>query len=161
LLVKRYQQPLFNYMFRMCGNRADAEELAQAALIRSWEALASFRGASSFKTWLFRIGMNLCYNQRQRRRPTDELDDEHPADSATEPTEQHAQRVREQLVRGALGDLPQDQRSALVLSVYEQLSYKEIAEAMGKTERAVDSLLVRAKANLRRALAPARSKGTI
>jgi RNA polymerase sigma-70 factor (ECF subfamily) len=160
-LVRRNQQPLFNYLFRMCGNRADAEELTQAALVRSWQALAGFRGASSFKTWLFRIGMNLCYNQRQRRRPTEELDEQQPAAVSEEPTERFAQRERERVVRAALAGLPADQRSALVLSVYEQLSYREIGAAMGRSVRAVDSLLVRAKANLRRALEPARRQGVV
>ncbi len=160
-LVSEHQRPLFNYLYRMCGNRADAEELTQAALVRSWESLAGFRGRSSFKTWLFRIGMNLFYNHRTRQRPTEELDEQLPAGQAAEPHEQHAQRIREQVVAAALAKLPADQRSALVLAVYEQLSYREIARAMGKTERAVDSLLVRARQNLRRILGQAREQGLV
>ena len=64
-------------------------------------------------------------------------------------------------MRGALAELPADQRAALVLSVYQDMSYKEIAETMGKTVRAVDSLLFRAKTNVRKALGEARDKGII
>ena len=158
-LVRRHERPLFSYMYRMCGNRADAEEITQAALVRSWQALGGFRGASSFKTWLFRIGMNLCYNRRTRTKPTEELDESLAGPQSHEPAEQYEQRVRAQAVQAGLARLPADQRSALVLSVYQELSYKEIADAMGKSVRAVDSLLVRAKANLRKALEPARSRG--
>lgn len=160
-LVRRHERPLFSYMYRMCGNRADAEEITQAALVRSWQALGGFRGASSFKTWLFRIGMNLCYNRRTRTKPTEELDESLAGPQGQEPAELYEQRVREEAVQAGLVRLPDDQRSALVLSVYQELSYKEIAEAMGKSVRAVDSLLVRAKANLRKALEPARSRGVI
>jgi len=69
--------------------------------------------------------------------------------------------VRTELVQAALARLPTDQRTALVLLVYDGLSYREIGAALGKTVRAVDSLLVRAKANVRRTLAPARKKGLL
>jgi RNA polymerase sigma-70 factor (ECF subfamily) len=160
-LVRRHQQGLFSYLYRMAGNSADAEELAQAALVKAWQAISGFRGASSFKTWLYRIGTNLCLNLRTRTKPTEELGEFLPARSSDEPTETYQQKVREELVQAALAELPADQRSALVLSVYQQMSYKEIAETMGKSVRAVDSLLFRAKTNVRKALEPARNKGVI
>ena len=130
-------------------------------MIKAWQALAGFRGASSFKTWLFRIGMNLCLNWRTRTKTTEELTEFLPAPAAGEPEQVYHQRVREDLVKAALAKLPADQRSALVLSVYHGMRYKEISETLGKSVRAVDSLLVRAKVNLRRALEPARNKGII
>jgi RNA polymerase sigma-70 factor (ECF subfamily) len=160
-LVRRHQQGLFSYLYRMCRNSSDAEELAQAAMIRAWEALAGFRGASSFKTWLYRIGTNLCLNLRTRRKPAEELPETLAAPDAERPEHAFQQKVREDAVRGALAGLPADQRSALVLSVYQDMSYKEIAQTMGKTVRAVDSLLFRAKANVREALGQARDKGII
>jgi RNA polymerase sigma-70 factor (ECF subfamily) len=160
-LVRMYERPLYNYLYRMCGNGADAEELAQAALVRSWEKLDSFRGASSFKTWLYRIATNLCYNLKSRRKPTEELSEFLPAPDSERPEAEFRQKVREELVRRALDALPADQRSALVLSTYQELSYREIAEAMGKSVRAVDSLLFRAKTNVRKQLADARAKGIV
>jgi RNA polymerase sigma-70 factor, ECF subfamily len=160
-LVRRHQRGLFSYLYRMAGNSADAEELAQAALVKSWQALRGFRGASSFKTWLYRIGTNLCLNLRTRTKPTEELGEFLPARSSDEPAEVYRQKLREELVQSALAKLPADQRSALVLSVYQQLSYKEIAEAMGKSVRAVDSLLFRAKTNVRKVLESSHEKGVL
>lgn len=160
-LVRRHQRGLFSYLYRMCRNTSDAEELAQAAMIRAWEKLSGFRGASSFKTWLYRIGTNLCFNLRTRRKPTEELSETLTAPESERPEAAFKQKVREDTVRRALAGLPADQRAALVLSVYEDLSYKEIAESMGKSVRAVDSLLFRAKTNVRKALAEDRKKGVI
>jgi len=160
-LVRRHQQGLFSYLYRMCRNSSDAEEMAQAAMVRAWEKLAGFRGASSFKTWLYRIGTNLCFNLRTRRKPTEELDETMAAPDAERPEAAFRQKVREEAVHRALALLPDDQRAALVLSVYQDMSYKEIAETMGKTLRAVDSLLFRAKTNVRKALAEDRTKGII
>jgi RNA polymerase sigma-70 factor (ECF subfamily) len=160
-LVRRHQHGLFSYLYRICRNSADAEEMAQAALIKAWEKLAGFRGASSFKTWLYRIGTNLCFNLRTRRKPTAELCETMAAPDTERPDAAFQQKVREEAVQRALACLPEDQRAALVLAVYEDLSYKEIAETLGKTVRAVDSLLFRAKTNVRKALAEYRAKGII
>ena len=160
-LVRRHQHGLFSYLYRMCRNSSDAEEMAQAAMVKAWEKLAGFRGASSFKTWLYRIGTNLCFNLRTRRKPTEELIETMAAPDAARPEQVFQQKVREEIVRAALAGLPEDQRAALVLSVYQDMSYREIAETMGKTVRAVDSLLFRAKSNVRKALAEDRAKGII
>jgi len=160
-LVRRHQHGLFSYLYRMCRNSSDAEELAQAAMVRAWEKLAGFRGASSFKTWLYRIGTNLCFNLRTRRKPTEELFETMAAPDSARPEQAFQQKVREEVVQRALARLPADQRAALVLSVYQDMSYREIAETMGKSVRAVDSLLFRAKTNVRKALAQDRAKGII
>jgi RNA polymerase sigma-70 factor, ECF subfamily len=160
-LVRRHQRGLFSYLYRMCRNSSDAEEMAQAAMVKAWEKLAGFRGASSFKTWLYRIGTNLCFNLRTRRKPTEELVETMAAPDAARPEQVLQQKVREETVRAALAGLPGDQRAALVLSVYQDMSYKEIADTLGKTVRAVDSLLFRAKTNVRKALAEDRAKGVI
>jgi len=160
-LVKRHQQGLFSYLYRMCRNSSDAEELAQAAMVRAWEKLGGFRGASSFKTWLYRIGTNLFLNLRTRTKPTEELPETLAGPDAERPEQVFRQKLREDAARGALAELPADQRAALALSVYQDMSYKEIAETMGKTVRAVDSLLFRAKTNVRKALGQAREKGIV
>jgi RNA polymerase sigma-70 factor (ECF subfamily) len=160
-LVRRHQHGLFSYLYRMCRNSSDAEEMAQAAMVKAWEKLGGFRGASSFKTWLYRIGTNLCFNLRTRRKPTEELVETMAAPDAARPEQAFQQKVREEVVQRALARLPADQRAALVLSVYQDMSYREIAETMGKTVRAIDSLLFRAKTNVRKALAKDRAKGVI
>jgi RNA polymerase sigma-70 factor (ECF subfamily) len=160
-LVRRHQHGLFSYLYRMCRNASDAEEMAQVAMVKAWEKLGSFRGASSFKTWLYRIGTNLCFNLRTRRKPTEELCETMAAPDGERPEVAFKQKTREEVVRRALDCLPEDQRAALVLSVYQDMSYREIAETLGKTVRAVDSLLFRAKSNVRKALAADRAKGII
>ncbi len=132
-LVRCYQRPLFAYLYRMCRNSSEAEEMAQAAFVRAWKGLAGFRHQSSFKTWLYRIATNLCINRRTRTRPTYELPE----------------------------NLVAPQRAALTLATYEDMSYKEIAAAIGKSERAVDSLLFRARRNIRKLLEPAHRKGVV
>ncbi len=159
--MKLHERGLFAYMYRMCGNRDDAEELAQAAFVRAWGGISGFRGESSFKTWLFRIATNLAINKRTRTRPTVELSELLAAPESRQPEESFRRKRREELVQAALDRLPKDQRAALVLSVYEGMSYKEIARALGKTVRAVDSLLVRAKQNARRFLEPARKRNVL
>jgi len=145
----------------MLGNPAEAEELVQQAFVRAWKGLPGFRAESSFKTWLYRIATNLSINRTKRRKPVVELPETLAAPSSEEPEERYRQRQREELVRSALALLPGDQRSALTLATYEDMSYRDIARAMGKTERAVDSLLFRARTNLRRLLEPARKQGVV
>ncbi len=160
-LVREHQKRLFAYVYRMLGNPAEAEELVQQAFVRAWKGLAGFRGRSSFKTWLYRIATNLSINKVKRRKPTVELPETLTGPVRDEPDEQYRRKQRAELVRAALDTLPADQRSALVLATYEDMSYREIARAMGKTERAVDSLLFRARTNLRKALEPARRSGVV
>ncbi|MEO0074277.1 MAG: sigma-70 family RNA polymerase sigma factor [candidate division WOR-3 bacterium] len=160
-LVTRHQRGLYNFLFRMTGEVAAAEELTQTALVRAWTGLSGFRQASSFKTWLYRIGANLAMNYRLRTRPAEELTESIPAPESRQPEVEYLRHRRERIVREALSKLPADQRLALVLSVYEGQSYKEIAAVMKRSVRAVDSLLFRAKQNLRRLLQPARDKGIV
>lgn len=160
-LVVKYYRPFFSYVYRMCADYNEAEEIVQSALVRAWQGIKGFQGRSSFKTWLFRIGTNLAINRAARRKPVCEIPETLPAPESAEPQETYRSRQREALVRAALERLPADQRSALVLCVYEEMSYEEIARALGKTVRAVDSLLFRARQNLRKILGPARDKGVL
>jgi RNA polymerase sigma-70 factor, ECF subfamily len=160
-LVRKHQRPLFGYVYRMCGNSPDAEEMVQQALIRAWQGLKGFRGQSSFKTWLYRIATNLCINRVTRRKPLVEIPETLPAPRTDEPVETLRRKVVDELVQQALDKLPADQRAALVMVTYDDLSYKEVAHALGKTPKAIDSLLVRARRNMRELLEPARAKGQI
>jgi len=160
-LVRRHHGPLYCYLYRMCRNGAEAEEMTQESFVKAWEGLKGFMGAASFRTWLFRIGTNLCINRLSRRRPVDPLSEDVPAARRDEPEETFRQRKLKECVRAALEQLPADQRSALVLSVYEEMSYDEIAEAMGRSLASVNSLLYRARMSLRQTLAGVRSRGLV
>jgi RNA polymerase sigma-70 factor (ECF subfamily) len=152
VLVKEHQAGLYCYLYRTCRNAADAEEMAEEAMVKAWEGLAGFRGAASFKTWLYRIATNLCINRVTRRKPLDPLTEELPAARRDEPEETYRQRVLSECIGRALATLPADQRSALVLSIYEELSHEEIAEAMGRSPASVNMLLYRARIGVRQAL---------
>lgn len=161
VLVRQHGPALYAFIYRLVGDPVDAEELTQEAWVRAWRSLSGFKGKSEFKTWLFKIGMNLTFNLKKRRKPAEELNEFLPGSSNNEPVTVFEQRRREEVVKAALAQLPPDQRTALVLNIYEGMSYQEIAQVMGRSVRAVDALLFRAKANLRQILLPARRKGIV
>lgn len=161
VLVKSHSPALYRFIYRLVGDPVDAEELTEETWVRAWQALSRFKRQSSFKTWLFKIGMNLAFNLRKRRKATEGWNELMVASTEAEPVAVFQQKRREEVVKAALARLPPDQRTALVLAIYEGLSYKEIAKVMGRSVRAVDGLLVRAKNNLRQILMPARKQGII
>jgi len=160
-LVVKHSPGLYSFIYRLVNNQTDAEELTQQTWVKAWQNISRFQERSSFKTWLFRIGINLTLNYKTRRRPVEKLAESMTIESKHLPEEEYLRKRRQELVRCVLQELTAEQRTALILSVYEQLSYKEIAQIMGKSVRAVDSLLVRAKAKLHELLLPAKKRGLI
>ena len=135
--------------------------MTQESFVKAWEGLKGFRGKASFRTWLFRIATNLCINRLSRRKPVESLSEDIPSAHRDEPEETFRQRQLRECIGAALESLPADQRSALVLSVYEEMSYEEIAEAMGRSLAAVNMLLYRARIAVRHTLEHARSRGLV
>ena len=160
-LVRRHHGAVYCYLYRMCRNGADAEEMTQESFVKAWEGLKGFRGASSFKTWLYRIATNLCINRLSRRKPLEPLTEEISAGRRYEPEESFRQQLLGECINRALGSLPADQRSALVLSIYEEMSHDEIAAAMGRSPASVNMLLYRARMSVRESLADSRKRGLI
>lgn len=160
-LVRQYQGKLYGYLYRVSRNAADAEEMTQETFVKAWDGLGGFRGAASFKTWLFRIATNLCINRLSRRKPLEPLTEEISAGRRDEPEENFRQQLLGECINRALGCLPADQRSALVLSIYEELSHDEIARVMGRSEASVNMLLYRARMSVRESLADSRKRGLI
>ena len=148
-------------MFCLCSLLSFCVSLPRAFSEETEQKLKGFKEQSKFKTWLYRIATNLCINKVTRRKPTTELPETLIGPETEEPEAEYRRRQKEQVVRAAIDCLPSEQRSALMLSVYENMRYSEIAVAMGKSVRAVDSLLFRAKTNLRKNLAVARRKGIV
>jgi RNA polymerase sigma-70 factor, ECF subfamily len=137
---------------RMLRNDADAEEIVQEAMIRVWVTAPRWRPEAAFKTWLYRVTVNLCLN-RQRQKPFAPLDDAiDPSPTAAEALER---RETERLVANAIAELPGRQRAAIVLTYYEGLSNAETASVLETTVSSVETLLVRAKRTLRTELAHA------
>ena len=153
-LVARKLPRLLALATRMLGDRMEAEDVAQEAFVRIWKQAPSWReGEARFDTWLHRVALNLCYDRLrgQREEPVAEMPDQ--ADPAASPEVQFENRTRDERIRVALAALPARQREALVLNYYQELSNIEAAALMGITVDALESLLARARRNLRAQLA--------
>lgn len=153
-LVARKLPRLLALATRMLGDRMEAEDVAQEVFVRIWENAARWReGEARFDTWLHRVAINLCYDRLRKHRPTpaDDVPDE--PDPAPSPDAAWEARVRDARIKTALAQLPSRQREALVLSYYQELSNTDAAALMGVTVDALESLLSRARRNLRTLLA--------
>ena len=164
-LMARWQQPLVNYLARLCGNEATALDLAQDTFVRVYEARARYDTRGKFATWLYTIAGNLARNSHrwQQRHPTVSLDapgDEggtvlatHLPDTALAPDASAEQRERAAAVRAAVAELPEDQRAIVLLSEFENRSHADIAAVFACTPKAVETRLYRARQTLRAKLA--------
>jgi RNA polymerase sigma-70 factor (ECF subfamily) len=134
---------------RMLANAADADEVMQEAMLRVWVNAPHWRAEAAFKTWLYRVVVNLCLN-RQRHKSLAPLDDAaevpDPSPSALASLER---READATVARAIAALPDRQRAAIVLTYYEDLSNAEAASVLETTVSSVEALLVRAKRTLR------------
>ena len=167
-LVKRHQAAVLNLIFRFIGDRAKAEDLSQEVFIRVWQAASRYKPTAKFNTWIYRITANLCMNELKsahRRKLiffSSGVDGENPEDRYLNIHAGEGQRPEDILILAemkwqvshALRTLPANQRLAVILKRYDNLSYEEIAQVLGCSVSAVDSLLVRARRNLRKKLTP-------
>ena len=146
-LVLRHQESAWRTAYRIVGCQREAEDLAQEAFLRVFEARDRYRPTAAFRTYLYRIVVRLCLDHLRKRRPlaTDGLA---PVDGQLSAEQQAAESERAQAVRAAIGSLPANQRTAIVLRYYEGLSGRETAEAMDSSVKAVERLLARARKTL-------------
>jgi RNA polymerase sigma-70 factor (ECF subfamily) len=157
-LIRNYQHMVHSLTFRMTGSLADAEDLAQETFIRAYEQIGSFRGASKFSTWLYRIAVNTCLNWRQSEARRFQL----YAHAAEEISTRHAggetftaDQANE--VQAALLKLPAKQRAAIVLTIYDGLNHAEAAQVLGCQETTVSWRVFAAKRKLKRLLTAGRA----
>jgi RNA polymerase sigma-70 factor (ECF subfamily) len=160
-LFRRWSGPLLRYLERMVRDLATAEELVQEAFVRVHGARDRYSPDARFSTWLYRIATNLALNElrRPRRRALHRSPDEDDAPelAAEGPGTEAVVDARRlgRAVAAALEELPEKQRAALCLTAVEGLSYAEVAEALDVTEKAVKSLVHRARSALAKRLAEA------
>ncbi|NML34315.1 RNA polymerase sigma factor [Paraburkholderia sp. G-4-1-8] len=153
-LVARKLPRLLALATRMLGDRMEAEDVAQEVFVRIWKQAARWRdGEAKFDTWMHRVALNLCYDRLRGRReePSDALPDS--ADPAMSPDTRLETLAENARVRAALAALPPRQREALVLTYYQEMSNLDAAALMGVGIDALESLLARARRNLRAQLA--------
>jgi len=147
-LVLRHQESAWRTAYRMVGSRETAEDIAQEAFLRVFQAADRYRPTAAFRTYLYRIVVRLCLDHLRRRRPAPTGEPIRAPDVSPSP-EEHAVRCESvRAVETALSRLPARQRMATVLRYYEGLGGQEIAEAMGTSVKAVERLLARARAGL-------------
>ena len=159
-LALRHQTSVLNLIYRFIGDRTKAQDLAQEVFLRVWQAAENYEPKAKFTTWIYRITVNLCLNElksaRRKRWFSFHRTDEDSEKSIEEtfsdgsPTAEDLllAKERSRQISDALHSLPDNQRMALVLKRYDDLSYQEIAQIIGCSVSAVESLLVRAKRNL-------------
>ncbi len=158
-LVAEHQQFVYNLALRTVGNAQEAEDIAQEAFVRAWLALPNFRGQSQFRTWLYRIVNNLCYNRLPRLRrelaaageeEAGELPDE--SSVGVDPASGLEADERRAFLHREIEALPESYRLLVTLRYQQELSYEEIASVLSLPLGTVKTGLFRAKARLRSAL---------
>jgi len=165
LLVERYQSIVFRTCMGFLHNKEDADDLTQDIFIQTYQTLPAYKGEASFATWIYRITVNASLNKIRKSSKSNflqrlenvfgsEKGKEYnlPISDAENPETLIIQAERNEWVAKALNSLPEKQRTAIVLSKYDDLSQREIAVIMETTEGAVEALIQRAKANLREKL---------
>jgi RNA polymerase sigma-70 factor, ECF subfamily len=140
-IVKTYQRPIYFLALRMVKNQELADDITQKTFLKAYRALGGFQFKSSLKTWLSAIALNLCKTELMRpKREMVELE-ENTLPAATEfadpEGEADEQAHRRHLLRGALDRLPERQKEVVMLRIYQELPFKEIAAVLDSTETAV------------------------
>jgi RNA polymerase sigma-70 factor (ECF subfamily) len=157
VLVENHQLFLYNLALRVTSHPQEAQDLAQEAFIRAWRGLSAFRGQSSFRTWLYRILVNLSYDRYPKlKREMNQLsidaeEIEPPQESFLE--EQVDQKELRTFLHQQMKELPESYRLVLLLRYQKELSYKEIAAILDIPMGTVKTIIFRAKAELRTRLA--------
>jgi RNA polymerase sigma-70 factor (ECF subfamily) len=162
ILVERWERPVFAFLVRMLGSSEEAEDLCQDTFLKLIKAADRYQPTGKFQSWLFRIAGNQARSRLRRRKILRWLPLTNECDNATAPGPDAlgklAAREEQHLVQDAIARLPERQRQTLVLKQYHDLSYQEIANAMGTTVSSVQMLLHRAMTALRKDLSSRRDE---
>lgn len=161
-LIVRWERPIYALAYRTIGREEDARDVCQETFLRAFRALPRFRGEAKFSSWIYRIALNLCrdWSRRERRAPLVQVPDDTDAmefAAAVEPSESIedlvARRDLTRRVERLMGDLPEEQRTAIVLKEYHGLTFQEIADLVGCPLSTVKTRLYQGLTVLRRELA--------
>lgn len=145
-LTERFLPRVFGHAGRLLGDAAEAEDVAQEAMMRLWKIAPEWRqGEAQVSTWLYRVTANLCTDRLRKRRGIGLDEIAEPEDPSPSVADQMQMRARTDALQLALNRLPERQRQAVVLRHIDGLSNPEIADIMGIGLRAVESLTARGK----------------
>jgi RNA polymerase sigma-70 factor, ECF subfamily len=166
-LVEKYKQPILALCYRMIRDLSEAEDVAQNVFVQAYKAASRYEANAKFSTWLFTIARNFCLNELRRRgrHPAESMDaavgpdDDSPVRqiedrTVTGPPEALLRRELEQQVQAALAELPENQRTALLLFQQEEMSYEEISKVLDCSLSATKSLIHRGRETLKQRLKP-------
>lgn len=153
-LTLRLTPRVFSHALRLLGDRAEAEDVSQEAMMRLWKIAPDWRqGEAQVTTWLYRVVANLCTDRLRKRRGVALDSVPEPLDEAASAADKLQDRARVDALQMALNELPERQRQAVVLRHIEGFSNPEISEIMEISVEAVESLTARGKRALAKALA--------
>jgi RNA polymerase sigma-70 factor, ECF subfamily len=167
ILVEKYKQPVMNMVYRTLPDATEAEDLAQHVFLQVFKSAHRYEVSAKFTTWLFTIARNLCLNEirRRSRHPADSLDETF-ADNDEQPIRQ-AEDVRtfsppdsmlhgelEAKIEEALAELPEKQRTAILMCRGDEFSYEDIAKVLECSVSATKSLIHRGRETLKQKLKP-------
>ena len=166
-LVEKYKQSLFSFVFRTLRDETETEDVAQNTFLQVWKSRARYERTAKFTTWLFTIARNLCLNEirRRSRHPAESLEETHPEhdDQPSRqyedkqiflPTENALHSELAKKIEEALAELPENQRTAILLCRQDEVSYEEIAEILGCSLSATKSVIHRGRETLKEKLKP-------
>ncbi len=170
-LVQKYQQHVFNLIFHHSGPRVEVEDLAQEVFLKVYTHLKNFKGQASFRTWLYRITLNVCIDHGRKRKLRRMLSLEGLSEwgkaklslrhsTSASPHSDAEKREWQDRLQQALAQLPEEFRQPLVLRDMEDLDYDEIAAITGAPLGTVKSRIFRGRRHLRELLAPYWEKGS-
>jgi RNA polymerase sigma-70 factor, ECF subfamily len=160
-LILRWERPIYALAYRVIGREEDARDISQEAFLRAFRALPGFKGQAKFSSWLYRIALNLCRDwiRKQRRAPVQQMPEgADPVEMAGEggPVESIEELVaRKELsavVSDAMAQLPEEQRTAIILKEYHGMTFQEIADLQGCPLSTVKTRLYQGLTVLRRNL---------
>jgi RNA polymerase sigma-70 factor (ECF subfamily) len=163
-LVSKYHKQVIKTAYHFVHDMDDAEDLAQDVCLEILESISQFKGTSSLSTWIYRVTVNKSLNfvrKNKRRQLVKQFEtffqkkDGNAGTLISEPSSNdnsYDNIERKQILDNAINSLPENQKTAFILSKYEELSYKEITEIMNLSLASIESLLQRAKQNLQKKL---------
>lgn len=156
LLMRQHEGRMYAVALRMCGNREDAQDCTQEAMLRIFRALHNFKGQSSFSTWVYRVTMNTCLDELRRRKvrtstSLDSLLDTGwaPTDESDTPEHHSLRSEQRRMLEKAIASLPEDMKAAIVLRDIQGFSYDEIAAILEANVGTIKSRISRGREKLR------------
>ena len=164
IVVEKYQKLVLNCSYKFLRNRESAEDLTQEVFLEVFESINSFRADSKLSTWIYRIAVTKSLNhlksmKRKKRFAMllhlfgeDEIENQIAAPENMSPDKALENQDRAKILSWALEKLPENQKIAFTLSKYNEMSYEEISNILNTTVSSVESLIHRAKTNLKKKL---------